>query len=302
MGLLHEAVVSTLPLLPRPLMRSLASRYIAGETLAEAMQRLRPLLAQGFVGILDILGEDVSTEAASRAVVESYTHAMDAIVAERIDVYVSVKPTHVGLRISEELAFENYLALAKSCAQRDLFLRVEMEDHTTTDATLRVFERLRAEVGGDTVGIVLQSRLFRTPDDIDALAPGPLDVRMVKGIYMEPAPIAYVDAEPIRVAFVDCCRRLFERGASISFATHDDALGQRLLALCDELGIAKERYEFQVLLGVQERLWTKWRDAGHDVRVYVPFGPEWRAYSMRRLTKNPQILKHVVRDFFSLRR
>jgi proline dehydrogenase len=169
-----------------------------------------------------------------------------------------------------------------------------MEDHTTTDATLRVFERLRAL--SPRIGIVLQSRLLRTPADIARLAPGALDVRVVKGVYLEPATIAHVDPEPIRVAYVDCCRALLARGAFVGFATHDDLLAQRLVALVSELGVPGTGYEFQVLLGVREPLWRTWQAAGHVVRVYVPFGPEWRPYSTRRLRKNPQILRHVLRD------
>jgi len=212
----------------------------------------------------------------------------------KLDSYVSVKPTHLGLRLSEELAFELYLELAKLCKQECMFLRVEMEDQSTTDATIRIFERLREQM--DNVGLVLQARLFRTAADIDALAAGPLSVRMTKGIYLEPAEIAHVHAAPIRQAYIDLTRQLFERGAYVSLATHDEGMGQSLIELIDELGIPKERYEFQVLLGVQQHLWDQWKAAGHPVRVYVPYGPEWRAYSTRRLRKNPQIFGHVLRD------
>ena len=300
MGLLDRSIIACLPLLPLPIMRSLSSRYIAGETLAEAIARLRPLIAQGYGGILDILGEDATDEAAARAVVDAYTGAADAIVAEGFDAYVSVKPTHLGLRLSDELCLELFAKLARRCEERSLFLRVEMEDHSTTDATLRIFERLRKE--HDKVGIVLQSRLLRTPADIQALASGPLSVRMVKGVYLESAEIAHVERASISDAFVECSRLLFERGATVSFATHDELLGARLLELCRATDAPEGSYEFQVLLGVQERLWRTWRQGGEPVRVYIPFGPEWRAYSTRRLRKNPQILRHVMRDFFSFRR
>ena len=171
-----------------------------------------------------------------------------------------------------------------------------MEDHTTTDATLRVFERLRPRHA--RIGFVLQSRLLRSPADVAKLAPGPLWVRLVKGIYLEPAAIAHTEPEPIRKAYVECARLLLARGASVSFATHDDGLAERCIAVARELGVGRERYEFQVLLGVREALWERWRAAGERVRVYVPFGPEWRAYSTRRLRKNPEIFRHVVRDFF----
>jgi proline dehydrogenase len=294
MSVLDRAALATLPLLPRWLMRRLASRYIAGEELSDAMAKLEELRARGYSGIVDVLGEDVLDEAAARKVVGEYRAAASAVAAKGLDTYVSVKPTHLGLRVSEELCFANYDTLARHCEGLGLALRVEMEDNTTTDATLRVFERLRPL--HPRVGIVLQSRLFRTPEDIRRLAPGPLSVRMVKGIYLEPAAIAHTEPEPIRKAYVAAARLLLERGASLSFATHDEHLADELIALCRTLGVGRERYEFQVLLGVREGLWQKWHAAGERVRVYVPFGPEWRAYSTRRLRKNPQIFRHVLRD------
>ena len=300
MALVDRLAITSLSLLPRPLMRVLAARYIAGEKLESALERVTLLAEQGYRGILDILGEDVSDEAEARSVAAHYAKAATALARLDADVYVSVKPTHVGLTVDEALAHELYLDLARHCAELGIFVRVEMEDHTTTDATLRVFERLRTEV--DNVGIVLQSRLRRTPDDIRALADGSLDVRMVKGVYLEPSEIAHTETEPIRRAFVDCTRLLLERGAYVGLATHDDVLADELFGILRAMDLDERRYELQVLLGVRESLWQTWRDAGHPVRVYVPYGPEWRAYSTRRLRKNPQILRHVVRDFFLRRR
>jgi len=150
------------------------------------------------------------------------------------------------------------------------------------------------------VGIVLQSRLFCTKTDIQRLAPGPLDVRLVKGIYLEPASIAHTEAEPIRVAYIECLELLCQRAATLSLATHDDGLAARALAVLAKHAYRREQYEFQTLMGVREELWSKWKDAGHRVRVYVPFGPEWRPYSLRRMRKNPQIVGHVMRQMFRL--
>ena len=211
---------------------------------------------------------------------------------------MSVKPTHLGLKVSEELCFQLNAGLAGHCATLGLAYRVEMEDHTTTSATLRMVERLRARHAN--VGFVLQSRLKRTPADVAALAPGPLWVRVVKGIYLEPAEIAHTEPEPIRAAYVEVSRLLLQRGARLSFATHDEILAGRLLALVRELSVPRERYEFQVLLGVREELWELWKSQGHTVRVYVPYGPDWRAYSMRRMRKNPQIVGHVIRNALGL--
>jgi proline dehydrogenase len=300
MPVLHDIAIGLLPLVPNPIMRKLAAPYIAGEELEEALDKLGELNQHGFPGILDILGEEVTDEDEARSVADSYLAAADALAQRGLDAYVSIKPTHVGIRVSEELAYELYGRIATRCAELGLWMRVEMEDHTTTDATLRVFERLR--VDHDNVGIVLQSRLLRTPGDIDRFAPGPLSVRLVKGIYIEPKEIAHVDGDAITDAFVDNARQLFERGASVAFATHDEVLAERLLAVCEELDVAPERYEFQVLLGVRKRLWAVWRDQGQVVRVYVPFGPQWRAYSSRRMKKNPQIFRYVVRDTLRLGR
>lgn len=299
MSVLNKVVLGTLPYVPRPIMRRLAARYIAGETLGEALARLRLLCDRGYPGIIDVLGEGIANEAEARAVVAHYQEAATAIAREKLAVYVSVKPTHVGLSISEDLCFELYSAIAAHSRSLGLFMRVEMEDAPTTDGTLRVFERLRARF--DNLGIVLQARLFRTLADIDALASGPLDVRVVKGIYLEPATIAHTAPEPIRDAYVLCVKKLCERKAKLSLATHDEFLADRCLKVLGEFGRARDSYEFQVLLGVREELWADWKAKGHSVRVYVPFGPEWRAYSQRRMRKNPQILGHVIRNMVGLR-
>jgi proline dehydrogenase len=300
MSWIHRPVLALLPHVPRPVMRRLSARYIAGETLEEELDKLEELGRRGFPGVLDVLGEGVEDEAHARRALEGYLRAAEALHARRIEAYVSVKPTHFGLNLSEPLALELYGSLARRLGELGLFLRVEMEDHPTTDGTLRIFEALRAE--HPHVGLVLQSRLFRTPEDIRRLAPGPLDVRMVKGIYLEPPQIAHVDPEPIREAFVQQCAQLFDRDARVAFATHDAQLADRLIALVRERGIPRERYEFQVLLGVQRPLWDRWKEQGHPVRVYVPFGPEWLAYSLRRLKHNPQILGHVMRATLRLTR
>ncbi|MBL8859473.1 MAG: proline dehydrogenase family protein [Planctomycetes bacterium] len=280
-------------------MRRFASRYIAGETIEEALARLQGLNERGYPGILDILGEGISNATQAKEVTAQYEAAADAIAREKLACYVSVKPTHVGLTISEEMCFELYARIAKRAQASGLFLRVEMEDAPTTDGTLRVFERLRERF--DNVGIVLQARLFRTLRDIETLAPGPLDVRLVKGIYLEPARIAHTEPEPIREAYVECAKKLCERKARLCLATHDEILADRVLELLRAHGRDATTYEFQVLLGVREELWEAWKSQGHQVRVYVPYGADWRAYSQRRMRKNPQILRHVMRNMVGLK-
>lgn len=293
MSLLTKPILALLPHIPKPIMRRLAARYIAGEELPEAIARLRELAGRGHPGILDVLGENVRDEAEARAVAQAYVAAAEVLAREKLDCYVSVKPTHVGLTMNPALCEELYSAIASAVAPKGIEMRVEMEDAPTTDGTLAVFEKLRQR--HSNVGIVLQSRLFRTPKDIANLAPGPLSVRMVKGIYLEPATIAHTEPEPIRKAYVECVEQLAARRARLSLATHDEGLAERCLQVLKRHNYQKHEYEFQVLLGVREELWRVWREEGHRVRVYVPYGPEWKPYSIRRMRKNPQILGHVMR-------
>ena len=294
--MLHKLMVGAMPLVPLPVMRRLAGKYIAGETQEEAMRRLQELAASGFTGIYDLLGEGTGSEADAREAAATYCNGAAAIAAAGLDTYVSIKPTHLGLDLDEALALELYREVATRCRDLGVFMRVEMEDHPTTDATLRIHEALRADFGTG-VGIVLQSRLLRTPADIAAMAPGPLDVRMVKGIYLEPADIAHTEREPIRRAYVDQVRQLLERGdVHLRLASHDEEMAAQLVELIREFEVPPDRYEFQVLLGVRPDIWSRWKAEGHPVRVYVPFGPEWRQYSMRRMRKNPQLFRAVLRD------
>jgi proline dehydrogenase len=294
MGILHTCIMGVLPWVPLPLMRRLSARYIAGETLPEAMGVLRANAGRGFAGVLDLLGEGVEDEAAARAALADYKSAASEMKVAGLDSYVSVKPTHFGLALSTNLALELYSDLAQHCEGLGQSMRVEMEDHSTTDSTLELFRALHGRF--KRVGIVLQSRLLRTPADIAALGTEAMDVRMVKGIYLEHESIAHCEREPIRDAYVDCTRQLWSAGHRVALATHDGPLAERCLSLAEELQVGSDRLEFEVLLGVQRPLWEIWQKAGHRVRVYVPYGPEWRSYSERRLRKNPEILGHVMRN------
>ena len=307
MALLTDLFVDGLSVLPKSLVRGLSSRYIAGETIESALERLAVLNAEGYAGVLDILGEDqeggdpARMEHRARAALAQYEDAATRLSNSKCNAYMSAKPTHFGLHVSEDLCFELYSALASHCATLGLFLRVEMEDHPTTDATLRVFERLL--VAHSNVGVVLQSRLFRTLTDIAHLisvtpAERRLDVRMVKGIYLEPAKIAHTEYAPIVDAYFACTKALWRAGARVALATHDDLMAPRLEALRLELGLTSEDYEYEVLMGVRPSLWQVWRDAGYTVRVYVPYGPDWHAYSMRRLKKNPKLLRQMALGVF----
>jgi proline dehydrogenase len=301
MPLLIDLTVGALSLLPTPIMRHFSSKYIAGDTTEQALERLKALNEDGFAGIIDILGEDAEGEQGARLAMQEYKDCSSALKASGLDAYVSAKPTHFGLRTSEELCFEIYSEICKHCQDLGQFFRVEMEDHSTTDATLRIFRGLLELY--DNVGLVLQSRLFRNGQDIqDLLAHVPegrtLNIRLVKGIYLEPAEIAHTEYGPIADAYVEQAKALFEGGATVSLATHDDVMAEKLFEYIQNTKLPKQRYELQVLMGVRRPLWDQWLGAGHPVRVYVPFGPDWKAYSLRRLKKNPKLLTQVVLGMF----
>lgn len=292
MNPIERAVLATLPHVPKPIMRRFADPYIAGETMEEAVAQLRQLQARGFPGVLDCLGEDVADEAEAREAFTIYRDGADAVKAADLDCYVSVKPTHFGLRLSKDLCRSLYEDLCAHCAEIGVFVRVEMEDRSTTDDTLEIFHGLRERF--ENVGIVVQARLFRTPDDVDAL-PKDCDVRVVKGIYLEPADVALTEREPIKDAYIAITEQLLKAGHKVAAATHDDDVVERVLKTREAVGAERERIEFEVLKGVRPKMWEALKKRGETVRVYLPYGPDWKAYSLRRFKENPEILRHVMK-------
>ena len=199
----------------------------------------------------------------------------------------------VGLKIDEAFCRDNLAQLAEAAREHGSFLRIDMEDRTTTDATLRIYRDLQARYG--CVGIVLQAYMRRTLQDVDEL-PADANVRLCKGIYIEPREVAWKGFDTVRANFVDALDRLLERGAYAAIATHDEYLTCAGCALVRRHGLARERYEFQMLLGVEDRLRKILLAQGHRLRVYVPYGQDWHAYSLRRLRENPEIAGHVMRS------
>ena len=295
MSLFDSAIVRVLPAVPRRVVRRLSDRYIAGPDLADAVATVRPLNAQGKKATLDVLGEEVATADEAVAIRDEYERAMATIEAEGLDANVSVKLTALGLGVDPELCAESVRSLAQLAASHGRFVRIDMEDASTTSATLDLYRLLRAE-GHDNVGIVLQAMLRRTLDDVGGLAELRPNVRVCKGIYVEPTDIAYQGDEAIRFNFVETIAALWEKGAKVAVATHDDALVAKALELIERHGLGHERYEFQLLLGVREELAAELVRGGHTVRIYVPYGEKWYEYSLRRLQENPKLAGYVARD------
>ena len=297
MALLDRAIVRLLPAVPKPVVRRISERYIAGTELEDACRVVSELNDAGKMATIDVLGEEITSREEALAIAREYGHVFATIDRERLDSNVSVKLTGLGLKLGYEFCRENLASLVRSAAQRSNFVRIDMEDSSCTDDTLRIYRDLRAE-GLDNVGIVLQAALRRTLDDVRELAGLGLNVRLCKGIYLEPPEIAYQDFEEVRESFVRSLEALLEAGAYVGIATHDEWLVAEALRLLERYGRAREEYEFQMLLGVREALADRLVHDGHRLRIYVPFGRHWYSYSLRRLQENPKIAGYIAADTF----
>jgi proline dehydrogenase len=294
-SLVDSAIVRLLPAVPRPVVRRISGRYIAGESLADAVRVVRRLNVEGKMATIDVLGEEVADPAEAEKIANAYRETFEAIEREGLDSNVSVKLTGLGLNVRHDVCRENLEAVVRHAAERGNFVRIDMEDSSTTDETLALYRELR-EAGLDNVGVVLQARLKRTLADVQALADLKPNVRLCKGIYLEPAEIAYRDFDSIRGSFVQILEALLELGSYVGIATHDEWLveqGERLVA---ERGLGREEYEFQMLLGVRPPLGNEIVRGGHRLRIYTPFGRDWYEYSLRRLQENPKIAGYIAAD------
>jgi proline dehydrogenase len=297
-SLVDSAIVRLLPAVPKQVVRRISEQYIAGEELDDALRVVLELNAEGKLATLDVLGEEVNDPDEARAIAGAYREAVDAFVRGRLDSNISVKPTALGLNLSYELFRENLEAVVSHAAEHDTFVRIDMEDSSTTDDTLRTYRELR-EAGHDNIGVVLQARLKRTIDDVRALAELRPNVRICKGIYLEPPEIAFRDFDAVQASFVQALRELLGGGSYVGIATHDEWLleqGKRLVA---EHGLGRDEYEFQMLLGVRARLGDELVREGHRLRIYTPFGRHWYSYSLRRLQENPKIAGYIATDTFN---
>jgi proline dehydrogenase len=294
-SLVDSAIVRLLPAVPKPVVRRISERYIAGEELDDALRVVSRLNGEGKLATIDVLGEEIANADEARAIAAAYRETFEAIERGRLDSNVSVKLTALGLKLGYDLCRENLEAVVDHAATRDNFVRIDMEDSSTTDDALRLYRELRA-AGHDNVGIVLQARLKRTLADVRELAELRPNVRLCKGIYVEPPEIAYRDFDSVRASFVQALEELLGAGCYAAIATHDEWLveqGQRLVA---DRGLGRDEYEFQLLLGVRPAMGDALVRGGHRLRIYTPFGRQWYAYSLRRLQENPKIAGYIAAD------
>lgn len=294
---LDRLLVQMLPLVPRRIVGRVSSRYIAGAELEAALGTVARLHAKGFGTTVDVLGEFVSDVAEVDQAAREYAGLLDGLRPYAGQAQASLKLTQFGLKLDAPACADHVRQLVRQAKSFGGLVTIDMEDSSCTDATLDLFEQLRAE--SDAVGVVLQARLHRSQKDVERLLSLQPHVRICKGIYLEPASIAYQDPDDIRRSFLDLVDAMLSRPSIVGIATHDEILVQRSLELLRKHRAEKDRYEFQVLLGVREELRARLLRDGHPVRVYVPYGEQWYAYSLRRLKENPAIAGQVLRSLFT---
>jgi len=299
--LLNKLVVAALPLVPKALVRRVAARYIAGGTMADAVRLVRQLNQNSMMATLDVLGEHIFTKEEAEATTADYLEALEAIDREKLDSNISIKLTAFGLKLDFDFCLANVRRVVQRAHELKNFVRIDMEDSTCTAGTLRIYDLLRKEY--HNVGAVIQAYLRRSLTDIRSLTQNgaPANFRICKGIYIEPRFIAYKNRELINKNYTYLLAEMLRRGAYVGIATHDERLVWDAMRLIDEMKPPRDKYEFQMLLGVDEELRDTIVKAGHRLRIYVPFGKSWHAYSIRRLQENPQIAGYVIRNFFGLK-
>jgi proline dehydrogenase len=276
-------------------MRLGASRFVAGETLDECVEILRGLNERGFHANTTLLGEDVREEAQASAAAEEYLRILERLHAEDLRVNVALKLTHLGLDLAESVAQQNLRRVVERAAELDNFVRIDMESSAAVDATLRIYRALR-EAGLDNVGTVLQSYLYRTPEDLEALLPLRANLRLVKGAYLEPPEVAYPRKDDVDAAYVHLVERSLSGEGYTAIATHDERMIEHAIAFAERKGIGRDRFELQMLYGVRPQVQADLVARGFKVLVATPFGPEWFPFFTRRLAERPANLGFVLRN------
>lgn len=297
MRILNKLMIPAIQAMPRSVVRMFAGRYIAGDKLMDAVSTVKGLNANGLMATLDVLGESISERKEAQKCKDENIIAIDAIDRHKLDCNMSIKLTMLGLNIDFDFCLEMTEEILAKAKKVNRFVRIDMEDSSVTESTIRIFEECRKKY--DNVGIVIQSYLKRSNDDIIRLTQQKANFRICKGIYIEPETIAFKDPVEIRENFVKILRTAFERKAYCGIATHDDWIIDESKKLIKELGLNRDEYEFQMLLGVRERLRENLLKEGNRLRVYVPFGDRWYEYSIRRFKENPNMAGQVLKSILS---
>lgn len=298
----NRIITGMLPLMPKKLVWIFSRKYIAGETIEDAIRVCRSLQARGIKATIDLLGEFITELAQAEENKKAYLAIIERIETEKLDANYSLKPTSFGLLIDPEVCYRNVREIVAKAAENGNFVRIDMEDSQCTDLEIQLFRRLLPEFPGH-VGLVIQAYLRRTLQDLRNLtdlnsAEHPVNIRLCKGIYIEPEAIAYKKYEEINQHYLEDLEFIFQQGFYPGIATHDQPLVEGAYKLIEKYRVPKNRYEFQMLYGVTPELRASIVAKGHTMRVYVPFGKDWFGYSTRRLKENPKIASHIIKALF----
>jgi len=294
----NKIIVAIVQLMPKAMVGFFSKRYIAGETLDSAIKMVKSLNNKGIYATIDVLGESVNNKEEAIEAKNKAIEVLNTIEKEKLKANLSIKPTQMGLNLDTDFAFIQVKELVEKAKQLSNFIRIDMEDSPFTDATINLYKKLIENY--DNIGIVVQAYLKRTFDDVVVLNKFGTNYRLCKGIYIEPASIAYKDREKVRENYLKVLELILKSDNYVGIATHDDFLINSAKKMIKQLKVPKDKFEFQMLLGVREDRRDKTNSEGYKIRIYVPFGKDWYPYSVRRLKENPQIAGYVFKSLFSL--
>ena len=296
--MINNILASSVSIMPKWFIKLFSKSYIAGHKPNEVINIVKNLNTQGFSATIDILGEHINSQEKTFSVTKEYIQLYDDIAKNSVDSNISVKPTHIGLDISMNLVLENFKKLTEKASECSNFLRIDMENSKNTDSTFEIYKGLYKTYS--KVGVVLQAYLKRSIADIEKLASPDFNARICKGIYNENKKIAYQNPKDISKNFLTMAKLMLAKNSYACFATHDLQLIDDLVSLIKEMNANPSKFEFQVLYGVpMEGKLKELLKSGYKVRVYVPYGPDWYEYSLRRLKENPNIAGFVIKNLFA---
>ncbi len=299
MYIFNKLIIWFMPLVPKFIVRMVSKPYVAGPKLEDGIRVVKDLNSRGMCATMDVLGESATKLEECQEAIDDYFKVLDAIVADKLDANISVKLTQLGLCLDKEACYQNIRKIVAKADSLNIFVRIDMEDSPVTSDTIDVFLRINQEF--KRTGIVLQAYLRRSIDDVVRLSAIKTNYRLCKGIYVEPRKVAYKDPQTVNDNFGLLIDTAFAMGSYVGIATHDEKIVWKGLELIHKHGLKKDQYEFQMLLGVDEELRQIIVDAGHKLRVYVPFGKRWYAYCLRRLKENPKMALYIINAMFGIR-
>lgn len=298
MSMFNNFIVSTIPLIPKFVVRRFAGPYIAGESIADALATVKKINASGAMATIDLLGEFITDKSQAIRDTAELKNLLKSIHQQKLNANVSIKPTQFGLLLDAEFAYQNIRTLVELAKEYGNFIRIDMEDSPCTQLEIDLYLRLRKEF--DNVGLVIQAYLYRTDADVDLLISHKANLRICKGIYVEPETIAIKDRDGIRANYLKQIEKMFANKCYVGVATHDEYLVNEVYKLVEKYNVQPHEFEFQMLLGVLPKLRESIVKKGFRLRIYVPYGKEWYGYSIRRFKENPQMAGYVAKAIFGL--